>query len=44
MFDILEAAGGDARRSNNYMEDIVVALRGSRNSLNVIEAWENATS
>ena len=43
MFDILEAAGGDARRSNNYMEDIVVTLRGSRNSLNVIQAWENAT-
>ena len=44
MFDILEAAGGDARRSNNYMEDIVVTLRGSRNSLNVIQAWENITN
>lgn len=43
MHDILEAIGGDARNSKNYMEDIVVTLRGSRNSLNVIQAWENAT-
>jgi hypothetical protein len=43
MHDILEAVGGDARRSNNYMEDIVVTLRGSGNSLNVIEAWKNTT-
>jgi len=43
MFDILEAAGGDPANSKNYMEDLVVALSGTPNSLNVIEAWENAT-
>ena len=43
MFDILEAAGGDPANSKNYMEDIVVTLSGTPNSLNVIEAWENAT-
>ena len=41
MFDILEAAGGDARNSKNYMEDIVVTLGGRRDSLNVIEAWKH---
>ena len=43
MFDILDAQGGDARNSKNYMEDLVIALSGNANSLNVIEAWENAT-
>ena len=43
MFDILEAQGGDAANSKNYMEDLVIALSGTANSLNVIEAWENAT-
>ena len=43
MYDILEAQGGDAANSKNYMEDLVVALSGTPNSLNVIEAWENAT-
>jgi len=43
MFDILDAQGGDARNSKNYMEDLVVTLSGTPNSLNVIEAWENAT-
>ena len=42
MYDILEAQGGDAANSKNYMEDLVVALSGTPNSLNVIEAWENA--
>jgi hypothetical protein len=43
MYDILEAQGGDAANSKNYMEDLVIALSGTPNSLNVIEAWENAT-
>jgi len=43
MFDILEAQGGDAANSKNYMEDLVIALLGTPNSLNVIQAWENAT-
>ena len=43
MFDILDAQGGDARNSKNYMEDLVIALHGTPNSLNVIEAWENTT-
>ena len=43
LHDILEAIGGDARNSKNYMEDLVIALHGTPNSLNVIEAWENAT-
>ena len=43
MFDILDAQGGDAANSKNYMEDLVIALLGTPNSLNVIEAWENAT-
>ena len=43
MFDILDAQGGDARNSKNYMEDLVIALHGTPNSLNVIEAWENET-
>jgi len=43
MYDILEAQGGDAANSKNYMEDLVVALSGTPNTLNVIEAWENAT-
>jgi hypothetical protein len=43
MYDILEAAGVDASRSKNYMEDLVVRLGGTPNSLNVIEAWKNAT-
>tara|TARA_R110000822_G_scaffold63306_2_gene155593 strand:+ start:289 stop:546 length:258 start_codon:yes stop_codon:yes gene_type:complete len=41
--DILEAIGGDAANSLNYLEDIVATLGGSRNSLNVIEAWKNTT-
>jgi hypothetical protein len=44
MYDILEAQGGDAANSKNYMEDIVVTLSGTPNTLNVIEAWKNATS
>ena len=43
MYDILDAQGGDAANSKNYMEDLVVILSGIPNSLNVIEAWENAT-
>ena len=43
MYDILDAQGGDARNSKKYMEDLVIALSGTPNSLNVIEAWENAT-
>jgi hypothetical protein len=43
MYDILEAQGGDAANSKNYMEDLVIALSGTPNTLNVIEAWENAT-
>ena len=43
MYDILDAQGGDAANSKNYMEDLVIALSGTPNSLNVIEAWENAT-
>ena len=43
MYDILEAQGGDAANSKNYMEDLVVALSGTPNTLNVIQAWENAT-
>jgi phosphoheptose isomerase len=43
MYDILEVQGGDAANSVNYMEDLVIALSGTPNSLNVIEAWENAT-
>ena len=43
MYDILLAQGGDADNSKNYMEDLVIALSGTPNSLNVIEAWENAT-
>ena len=43
MYDILEAQGGDAANSKNYMEDLVVALSGTPNTLNVIQAWENST-
>jgi len=43
MFDILEAQGGDAANSKNYMEDLVIVLLGPANSLNVIETWENIT-
>jgi hypothetical protein len=43
LHDILDAQGGDAANSNNYLEDIVATLGGSRNSLNVIEAWKNTT-
>ena len=43
MFDILEAQGGDAANSVNYMEDLVVTLLGTPNSLNVIQAWEDST-
>jgi phosphoheptose isomerase len=43
MYDILEAVKGDPANSKNYMEDIVVTLSGTPNSLNVIEAWKNAT-
>ena len=43
MYDILEAQGGDAANSKNYMEDLVITLTGTPNTLNVIQAWENAT-
>jgi len=43
MFDILEAQGGDAANSVNYMEDLVVTLSGTPNTLNVIQAWEDST-
>jgi hypothetical protein len=43
MYDILEAQGGDAANSKNYLEDLVVTLGGNHDTLNVIEAWENAT-
>jgi len=43
MYDILLAQGGDADNSVNYMEDLVVTLSGTPNTLNVIQAWENAT-
>jgi hypothetical protein len=43
MYDILEAQGGDAVNSNNYMEDLVIALSGTPNTLNVIQAWEDST-
>jgi hypothetical protein len=43
MYDILEAQGGDAVNSVNYMEDLVVTLLGTPNSLNVIQAWEDST-
>jgi hypothetical protein len=44
MNDILEAIGGDARRSLNYMDDIVLVLGGDENSPNVIEEWERITT
>ena len=44
MHDILEAIGGDARNSLNYLEDIVVTLRGRRNSEDVLQEWENITN
>ena len=43
MYDILDSQTGDAANSKNYMEDLVIALSGTPNSLNVIEAWENIT-
>ena len=43
MYDILEAQGGDAANSKNYMEDLVVTLSGTPNTLNVIQAWEDST-
>jgi hypothetical protein len=43
MYDILEAQGGDAANSVNYMEDLVVTLSGTPNTLNVIQAWEDST-
>ena len=43
MFDILDAQGGDAANSFNYLEDIVATLGGRRNSRNVIQEWENIT-
>jgi hypothetical protein len=43
MYDILEAQGGDAANSVNYMEDLVVNLSGTPNTLNVIQAWEDST-
>jgi hypothetical protein len=43
MYDILEAQGGDADNSLNYIEDLVIKLLGPANSLNVIETWENIT-
>lgn len=43
LHDILDAQGGDAANSKNYLEDIVVTLGGRRDSLNVIEAWKNTT-
>jgi hypothetical protein len=43
MYDILEVQGGDAANSVNYMEDLVVTLSGTPNTLNVIQAWEDST-
>jgi hypothetical protein len=43
MFDILEAQGGDAANSKNYMEDFVVNCLGGSYTLNVIEEWEART-
>ena len=43
MFDILDAQGGDARNSKNYMEDFVVNCLGGSYTLNVIEEWEART-
>jgi hypothetical protein len=43
MYDILEAQGGDAANSKNYMEDFVVNCLGGNYSLNVIEEWESRT-
>ena len=44
MYDILEAKGGDARNSKNYMEDFVVnCLEGLPNTNNVIQEWEAKT-
>ena len=43
MYDILEAQGGDAANSKNYMEDLVITLTGTPNTLNVIQAWEDST-
>jgi len=43
MYDILDAQGGDADNSLNYLEDIVATLGGRRNSQNVIEEWQNIT-
>ena len=44
MFDILDAQGGDARNSKNYMEDFVVnTLEGLPNTNNVIQEWEART-
>ena len=43
MYDILEAKGGDARNSKNYMEDFVVNCLGGSYTLNVIEEWEART-
>ena len=44
LYDILLAIGGDARNSLNYLEDIVVTLRGRRNSEDVLQEWENITN
>ena len=44
MHDILDAQGGDADNSLNYLEDIVVTLRGRRNSKDVLQEWENITN
>lgn len=44
MYDILDAQGGDADNSLNYLEDIVVTLRGRRNSKDVLQEWENITN
>ena len=43
MYDILQAQGGDARNSKNYMEDFVVNILGGSYTLNVIEEWEART-
>lgn len=43
MYDILNASGGDAANSRNYLEDLVVTLSGVPNTNNAIAAWESAT-
>jgi hypothetical protein len=39
MGDILDAVGGNAALSNNYIQDIVIELGGPSTSNNWIEEW-----